>query len=437
LHIHGLRKLFPEALFIHIVRDVESVVRSMLNFHRVAGTQLVTSEEQAYRYWLRMVDACLKAEQSYGPRVIYRLQYGALIDNPEVAMRFLLDFVGEPYSAKCLEPLAQRINSSNVPVDFKSEDPATDPKVVEAARRRYAEIQQTPQPAEGSPVVVDQLEAAFQEPYLKASRLQQELSEQIAKVEHYAAEIEQYKLQLARQEQHYTAEVNEYKVQLVRQERHYVAEIEEYKSQVARQERHSGAEIDVLKSQLASQEQHYAGEIDVLKYQIARQEEHYTSEIGVLKYQIARQEEHYTAEIEAYKSQIDSLHKRLRDITNFSRKLSRLLENVESAAERLANSRRWKLANVGALIKAKWFGNKASMGYDPLDKIVAAYSRWRVSHPEIGKLNEEVGVLQSQANPETSAIEPDKDNQSPNPPVNGSSEIGLAPKTSSVSPPVP
>ena len=418
LHIHGLRKLFPEALFIHIVRDVESVVRSMLNFHRVAGTQLVTSEEQAYRYWLRMVDACLKAEQSYGPRVIYRLQYDALIGNPEAAIRSLLDFVGEPYSAKCLEPLAQRINSSNVPVDFKSEDPATNRKVVEAARRLYAEIQQTPQPAEGSPAMADQLEAAFQEPYLKAARLQQELSGEIAKVEHYAAEIEKYKLQLARQEQHYAAEVNEYKQQLARQERHY------------------GAEIDVLKSQLARQEQHYAGEIDVLKYQIARQEEHYTSEIDVLKSQIARQEEHYTGEIEKYKSQIDSLQKHLTDTTNIARKLSRLLENVEKAAERLANSRRWKLANLGSVIKAMLSRGKLSIGYDPLEKIVAAYSRWRVSHPEIGKLNKEIGLLQSQAIPETSVIEPDKDNQSLNP-ANSSAEIVLAPKTSSVSPPVP
>jgi len=373
----------------------------MLNFHRVAGTQLVTSEEQAYKYWLRMVDACLKAEQSYGPRIIYRLQYAALVDDPESAIRSLLDFVGEPYSAKCLEPLAQRINSSNVPVDFKSEDPATDRKVVEAARRLCAEIQQTPQPAEGSPAVADQLEAAFQEPYLKAARLQQELSGQIAKVEHYAAEIEKHKLQLARQEQHYVAEIDEYKLQLARQERHY------------------GAEIDVLKSQLARQEQHYAGEIDVLKYQIARQEEH------------------YTGEIEKYKSQIDSLQKHLTDTTNLSRKLSRLLDNVENAAERLANSRRWKLANVGSVIKAKLFRGRVSIGYDPLDKIVAAYSRWRVSHPEIGKLNAEIGALQSQAIPETSAIEPEKDNQSLNHPVNDSSEIVLAPKTSPISPPVP
>jgi Sulfotransferase family len=326
----------------HIVRDVESVVRSMLNFHRVAGTQLVRNEEQAYEYWLRMVDACLKAEQSYGPRIIYRLQYGALIDNPEAAIRSLLDFVGEPYSAKCLAPLAQRINSSNVPVDFKSEDPATDPKVVEAARRLYAEIQQNPQPAESSPAVADQLEAAFQEPYLKAARLQQELSEQITKVEHYAAEIRQYELQLARQEQHYTAEIDEYKLQLARQERHYVAETEEYNSQ------------------------------------LARQEQHYTSEIV-------------------------SLNKQLRDL---SRKLLRLLDNVENAAERLANSRRWKLANVGSVIKAKLSHRKVSTGYQPLDKIVAAYSEWRASHPEIGKIYDEIEGVKLHTTPETGTTEP-------------------------------
>ena len=115
LHICGLRKLFPSALFIHIVRDVDSVVRSMLNFHRIAGTNLAANEEEAYKYWLRTVKACLKAEEAYGPHVVYRLRYTALLENPESALRLLLDFLSEPYSAKCLEPLSERINSSNVP----------------------------------------------------------------------------------------------------------------------------------------------------------------------------------------------------------------------------------------------------------------------------------------------------------------------------------
>jgi hypothetical protein len=161
LHICGLRKLFPEARFVHVFRDVDAVVRSMVNFHRATGIQLVATEEEAYRYWLRTVNACLKAEQSYGPRVIYRLQYAALIDNPEAAIRSLLDFLGEPYSAKCLEPLSDRINSSNVPPDFKSDDPATDPLIVEQARLLSAEIEKSPQATEHSPAPADELEAEF------------------------------------------------------------------------------------------------------------------------------------------------------------------------------------------------------------------------------------------------------------------------------------
>ena len=160
-HIYGLRKLFPCALFIHIVRDVGSVVRSMLNFHRIAGTHVVPNEEEAYKYWLRTVRACLKAEEAYGPHVVYRLRYTALVENPEAALRSLLDFLGEPYSAKCLEPLSERINSSNVPPDFRSDDPATNPAIVEEARRLSAGIEQTSQPTEHSPAAADELEAEF------------------------------------------------------------------------------------------------------------------------------------------------------------------------------------------------------------------------------------------------------------------------------------
>ena len=160
-HICGLRKLFPCALFIHIVRDVGSVVRSMLNFHRIAGTHLVPNEEEAYKYWLRTVRACLKAEEAYGPHVVYRLRYAALLENPESTLRSLLDFLGEPYSAKCLEPLSERINSSNVPPDFNSDDPATDPAIVEEAWRLSAGIEQTSQPVEHSAAAADELEAEF------------------------------------------------------------------------------------------------------------------------------------------------------------------------------------------------------------------------------------------------------------------------------------
>ena len=162
-HIYGLHKLFPDALFIHVVRDALSVVQSMLNFHRVAGTQLVASEEAAYRYWFGTVSACLTAERAYGPRVIHRLKYSDLIENPRTALRSLLNFLGEAYSEKCLEPLLERINSSDVPADFRSDDPATDPRVVEQATRLSRELEQSLQPTEASTAAVAELEAAFGE----------------------------------------------------------------------------------------------------------------------------------------------------------------------------------------------------------------------------------------------------------------------------------
>ena len=163
LHICGLRKLFPQAVFIHLFRPVEAVVRSMLNFHRIAGIQLVANQEEAYRYWIRTVSACVMAERAYGPNVVHRIRYEELTDNPESTMRSLLDFLQEPYAEKCVEPLELRINSSTVPADFKADGDATDPAVVEKATQLCAKVEQTPQPAETSSAAVDEMEAAFRE----------------------------------------------------------------------------------------------------------------------------------------------------------------------------------------------------------------------------------------------------------------------------------
>jgi hypothetical protein len=182
LHIYALRNLFPEAVFIHLLRDVRDVVRSMLNFHRVAGTHLVQNEEQAYKYWLRMVKACVQAERAYGSEVVRRLSYAALIDNPEGAIRSLLEFVGEPYCARCLEPLGRRINSSNVPPDFVAEDPATDPSVVQDATNLYAKLQEMPQSAEASSADTDEIEAAFTERVQHMATVDKQLKKALQKI---------------------------------------------------------------------------------------------------------------------------------------------------------------------------------------------------------------------------------------------------------------
>ncbi len=160
-YICGLRKLFPEARFVHLVRDVTDVVRSLLNFFPDGRNRWVANEQAAYEHWLRRVNCCVEAEQAYGPEFVYRMRYSEIVERPEFGMRSLLDFLGEPYSAQCLEPLIQRINSSNVPVGFNASDRATDQAIVEQAKKLSDELQSSPQPRGASPKVTEKLEAEF------------------------------------------------------------------------------------------------------------------------------------------------------------------------------------------------------------------------------------------------------------------------------------
>jgi Sulfotransferase family len=162
-HICGLRKLFPEARFVHVFRDVRDVVRSMVNFHRVAGVKLVANEEDAYRYWLRTVSACLLAERAYGATIVHHIRYADLISEPESTIRSLLAFLGEPYSPRCLEPLELRINSSTVPADFETDSRATSAAIVEQATQLCAEVGNRVPPLESSPAAADEIEAVFQQ----------------------------------------------------------------------------------------------------------------------------------------------------------------------------------------------------------------------------------------------------------------------------------
>jgi hypothetical protein len=176
LYICALRKLFPNAIFVHVVRDVTEVVRSLLNF-RPYGNRLVEKEQQAYEYWLRRASACAEAEHAYGPRVIYRLRYSELVAESEAAMRRLLNFLGEPYASECLEPLRQRINSSKVPPDFNERDVATDPLIVRRAKELSEQLQSACAPAAASPQALAKIESDFDQQVEHSATLESKLSE--------------------------------------------------------------------------------------------------------------------------------------------------------------------------------------------------------------------------------------------------------------------
>ena len=130
----GFANFFLKPSLFTLFATLPDVVPSLLNFFPGGGHRLVKNEQAAYEYWLRTVNCCVQAEQAYGPSVVYRLRYSDLIERSESAMRSLLAFLGEPYSSRCLEPLAKG-QYFQCAGRFQSDDPAIDLAIVEEATR--------------------------------------------------------------------------------------------------------------------------------------------------------------------------------------------------------------------------------------------------------------------------------------------------------------
>ena len=163
LSVFGLRALFPEARFIHVLRDVRAVVRSLMRFSDSFGNQLVKTEEEAYQYWLRTTRACVAAQRAFGSEVVRRVRYSELVAAPQATLRSCLEFVGETYSADCLKPLKEKINSSNVRSEFDPTDERTNPGVREQAHELFEALEaEEPAPIRSSEASM-QLETQFVE----------------------------------------------------------------------------------------------------------------------------------------------------------------------------------------------------------------------------------------------------------------------------------
>jgi glycosyltransferase involved in cell wall biosynthesis len=116
--IPALAALFPEARFIHVVRDVHSAVRALTDpplgqQGATGGTQVPArlrakvSEQEAIERWTRAVEAPLQAGEALGPERMLTVAHADLIRDPEGALRRCLEFLGEEWSAHCLRPLRE------------------------------------------------------------------------------------------------------------------------------------------------------------------------------------------------------------------------------------------------------------------------------------------------------------------------------------------
>lgn len=109
-YVYGLQKLFPEAKFIHILRNPVRVANSLMKFSKMG--QRDYSEEEAYQTWSRLTNAAFQAEQALGDQKILRVNQEDLELNPRKVIETCLTFINEAFEERCLLPLNSRINSS-------------------------------------------------------------------------------------------------------------------------------------------------------------------------------------------------------------------------------------------------------------------------------------------------------------------------------------
>lgn len=103
-------RLFPNARFIHILRNPRRVATSLMHFSTVGATDY--AQDDAYHTWIRLAKSSALAEQAFGPQRVMRLAHEDLVSSPREALARCLAFAGEKYHADCLKPLAERMNSS-------------------------------------------------------------------------------------------------------------------------------------------------------------------------------------------------------------------------------------------------------------------------------------------------------------------------------------
>jgi hypothetical protein len=112
LDIARLASLFPEARFVHVVRDGRDVALSVIEIDEWGPAKV----EGAARYWARHVDAGRTAGDALGAGRYLEVHYDELVDDPETTLRRVCAFLDLPF-ARSMLAYPQRFDelvSSNV-----------------------------------------------------------------------------------------------------------------------------------------------------------------------------------------------------------------------------------------------------------------------------------------------------------------------------------
>ncbi|KAB8179310.1 hypothetical protein FKV24_012830 [Lysobacter maris] len=107
-----LAQMFPEARFIHNLRQPHEVVTSLEGFATVgADPQPLT---QGLETWIQHTENAWFAERAFGNARVFRADFHRIAQEPEELLAEILEFLGEDFDPACLLPLKHRLNSSEV-----------------------------------------------------------------------------------------------------------------------------------------------------------------------------------------------------------------------------------------------------------------------------------------------------------------------------------
>ena len=93
-----LARLYPEAKFIHIMRDPRDVVASQLRMPWINDCYLLRA-----RSWRRLVQAAAQRAEELGPRRWIDLRYEDLVADPQPHVQNLCTFLGESFEPGMLD----------------------------------------------------------------------------------------------------------------------------------------------------------------------------------------------------------------------------------------------------------------------------------------------------------------------------------------------
>lgn len=146
-HAEELVRLFPEARFIHIVRDVHSAVRALADppleaAGATGGTQIPArlrakvSEREAIERWVTAVESCLELEAVLPSHRFLTVRFDDLLAGPETELDRCLAFLHEKPAEECMRPL-RKIRTLVSPQRL---EPDVEPELWQRAKQLSAEL---------------------------------------------------------------------------------------------------------------------------------------------------------------------------------------------------------------------------------------------------------------------------------------------------------